>query len=106
MPQLSAVGGPARRRDLAGLADTHDELPVGARAALTGAAGVAVGISVAGHLHWPGCSRLSLATLYGTLSLNQLAFWRSGHHGFEPPELGRWADGAPPSRTALDIAAI
>jgi len=32
----------------------QDELPVAARAALTGAAGVAVGIAVAGDLRWPG----------------------------------------------------
>ncbi len=32
----------------------QEELPVAARAALTGAAGVAVGIAVAGDLRWPG----------------------------------------------------
>jgi len=54
-PQLSAVGVvQPGRHDLQGLADTHDELPVAARAALTGAAGVAAGIAVAGDLQWPG----------------------------------------------------
>ncbi len=54
-PQLSAVGVvQPGRHDLQGLADTHDELPVAARAALTGAAGVAAGIAVASDLQWPG----------------------------------------------------
>ncbi len=54
-PQPSAVGVvQPGRHDLQGLADTHDELPVAARAALTGAAGVAAGIAVAGDLQWPG----------------------------------------------------
>ncbi len=54
-PQPSALGVvQPGRHDLQGLADTHDELPVAARAALTGAAGVAAGIAVAGDLQWPG----------------------------------------------------
>jgi hypothetical protein len=57
-PQLSAVGVvQPGRRDLQGLADTHDELPVAARAALTGAAGVAAGIAVAGRPAMAGVAR-------------------------------------------------
>jgi len=53
--QLSALGVvQPGRQDLQGLADAQDELPVGARAGLTGAAAVAAGIAIAGDLQWPG----------------------------------------------------
>jgi len=56
--QLRAVGVvQPGRRDLQRSADAQDELPVAARAALTGATGVAAGVAVAGDLQWPGFLR-------------------------------------------------
>ncbi len=75
-PQLSAVGVvQPGRRDLQGLADTHDELPVAARAALTGAAGVAAGIAVAGDLQWPGLLEALLTVGLGGAGVAAQVSW-------------------------------
>ncbi len=75
-PQLSAVGVvQPGRRDLQGLADTHDELPVAARVALTGAAGVAVGIAVAGDLQWPGLLEALLTVGLGGAGVAAQVSW-------------------------------
>ncbi len=75
-PQLSALGVvQPGRHDLQGLADTHDELPVAARVALTGAAGVAAGIAVAGDLQWPGLLEALLTVGLGGAGVAAQVSW-------------------------------
>jgi len=75
-PQPSALGVvQPGRHDLQGLADTHDELPVAARAALTGAAGVAAGIAVAGDLQWPGLLEALLTVGLGGAGVAAQVSW-------------------------------
>ncbi len=75
-PQLSALGVvQPGRHDLQGLADTHDELPVAARTALTCAAGVAAGIAVAGDLQWPGLLEALLTVGLGGAGVAAQVSW-------------------------------
>jgi len=76
-PQLSAVGVvQPGRHDLQGLADAQDDLlPVAARAALTGAGGVAGGMALAGDLQWPRLLEALLTVGFGSAGVAAQVGW-------------------------------